>query len=87
MEEIFKSKIDTLVCSGGGAKGIAYIGVIKYLDELKEKRLNEEKKDDFDENKCIYPKIDIKRITCVSVGCFMGLLYTCLLYTSDAADE
>jgi NTE family protein len=87
MEEIFKSKIDTLVCSGGGAKGIAYIGVIKYLDELKEKRLNEEKKDDFDENTCIYPKIDIKRITCVSVGCFMGLLYTLNYNYTELKDE
>ena len=76
MEKSFKSKIDTLVCSGGGSKGIAYVGVIKYLDELKEKRQNEELKKDFDESKCVYPKIDIRRITCVSVGCFMGLLYS-----------
>jgi NTE family protein len=82
MERSFKSKIDTLVCSGGGSRGVAYVGIIKYLDELKEKRKNEELNEDFDENKCIYPKIDIKRITCVSVGCFMGLFYS-LNYNYD----
>lgn len=82
----YKNKIDTLVCSGGGAKGIAYIGIIKYLDEIKTNRAIEEKKNDFDENKCIYPKIDIKRIMCVSVGCFMGLLYT-LKYSYEELKE
>lgn len=78
-----KKNIDTLVCSGGGTKGIAYIGVIKYLDRLKKLRLIEEldKKDSY-----IYPKIDIKKITCVSVGCFMGLLYT-LNYNSEELEE
>ena len=73
---MFKKNIDTLVCSGGGAKGIAYVGIIKYFDEIKTNRLIEESKSDFNEMECIYPKIDIKRITCVSVGCFMVLLYT-----------
>ena len=27
------SKIDTLVFSGGGTKGISFIGAIKYLEE------------------------------------------------------
>lgn len=78
-----KKNIDTLVCSGGGTKGIAYIGVIKYLDRLKKLRLIEEldKKDSY-----IYPKIDIKKITCVSVGCFMGLLYT-LNYNYEELEE
>ena len=83
---VIYDEIDTLVCSGGGTKGIAYVGIIKYLDELKKNRELEEKKPDFCEKDCIYPKINIKRITCVSVGCFMGLLYT-LGYTYDELIE
>jgi predicted acylesterase/phospholipase RssA len=44
---MFKKNIDTLVCSGGGAKGIAYVGIIKYFDEIKTNRLIEESKSDF----------------------------------------
>ena len=29
-----KKRIDTLLFSGGGMKGIAYIGVVKYFEEL-----------------------------------------------------
>ena len=32
-----KKIINTLILSGGGVKGIAYIGALKYLDELKTK--------------------------------------------------
>jgi NTE family protein len=85
--ENYKSKIDTLVCSGGGSKGIAYVGIIKYLDEIKKNREIEEKKDDFDETKCIYPKIDIRRISCVSIGCFMGLLYSLNYNYEELKDE
>ena len=59
---VIYDEIDTLVCSGGGTKGIAYVGIIKYLDELKKNRELEEKKPDFCEKDCIYPKINIKRI-------------------------
>ena len=31
-----KDSVDTLVVSGGGVKGIAFIGAFKYLEELKE---------------------------------------------------
>lgn len=40
-----KSLIDTLVISGGGVKGIAFIGSLKYLEELNKTK---------DDIKCIY---------------------------------
>lgn len=51
--------IDTLVISGGGVKGVVFIGVFKYLEELSDTDI----------------KIDIKRIYSVSVGCIIGFLY------------
>lgn len=53
--------IDTLVISGGGVKGIVFIGAFKYLEELKSVRND--------------IKVDIKRIYAVSVGSIIGLLY------------
>ena len=55
-----KKVINTLVMSGGGLKGIAYIGVFKFLDELKQ---NPEY------------TIDIKEICSVSIGTITSLLY------------
>ena len=34
-----KKIVNTLILSGGGVKGISYIGALKYLDELKTKEL------------------------------------------------
>jgi predicted acylesterase/phospholipase RssA len=56
-----KKEINTLICSGGGVKGLSYIGVLKALNEIKEN------------NKDI--KIDIKTIYGVSIGTLCGLLY------------
>lgn len=53
--------INELVCSGGGTKGFAYIGVLRALREY---------------------KIDINKISCVSVGSIFGLLYS-IGYTYD----
>ena len=64
-----KKIINTLILSGGGVKGIAYIGALKYLDELKTK---EDLKVD----------INIQEILGVSVGSIVGLLYI-LGYTYD----
>jgi predicted acylesterase/phospholipase RssA len=50
-----------VVFSGGGTKGVAYIGVLKKLREL-EKENNSNL------------RIDIKRIICVSIGCLFGLV-------------
>lgn len=51
--------ITSLVLSGGGTKGIAYLGVLKRMSELK---------DDKDIT------IDVKRVVCVSIGCLFGLV-------------
>jgi predicted acylesterase/phospholipase RssA len=53
--------ITSVVFSGGGTKGVAYLGVLKKLRELqKENNPN--------------VKIDIKRVVCVSIGCLFGLI-------------
>jgi NTE family protein len=75
-----KREINTLVFSGGGVKGIAYIGVLKYLNELCER-----KKKDID-NKDNIPNIDINTVCGVSIGSIMGLLYI-LGYNCDELIE
>ena len=70
-----KRTIKQLILSGGGVKGIAYIGAFKYIDELKQRRLLEEKLQGFDKEKCMIPEFDIKEVCCVSVGSIVGLLY------------
>lgn len=77
-----KQIINRLILSGGGVKGIAYIGAFKYIDELKSKRLLEEGLPEFDNEKCTIPKFDIKEVCCVSIGSIVGLLYI-LGYTYD----
>jgi NTE family protein len=62
-----KKRIDTLLFSGGGMKGIAYIGVVKYFEEL------------LRSDKVIF---DIKELCGVSIGSLFGLLYT-IGYTYD----
>lgn len=69
---MIKKQIDTLVISGGGFKGIAYCGVLKKLKEL--------------EMESSVLKIDIKKICCVSIGAFFGLLYI-LNYDYDELEE
>jgi NTE family protein len=64
-----------IALGGGGVKGIAYIGVFKKLQELINTRKLEESKENFDEKKCILPKINIKTICGVSVGSMFGLTY------------
>jgi len=62
-----KKIVNTLILSGGGVKGISYIGALKYLDELKTKEEY---------------SITIQEIMGVSVGSIVGLLYI-LGYTYD----
>lgn len=64
--------IDTLVISGGGVKGIVFIGALKYLEELK--------------GTAIDIKVDIKRIYAVSVGSIIGFLYA-IGYTSEEMEN
>lgn len=75
-----KKEIDTLIFSGGGIKGLAYIGVLKKIEELmlKEKELEIMN----DDKKLNLPIFNIKRVCAVSVGSIFGLAYL-LGYTSD----
>jgi NTE family protein len=57
-----KSKIDTLVLSGGGIKGVAYCGVFKKLQEIQKDETNN-------------IDINIKKLCCVSVGSIFGLTF------------
>lgn len=59
-------KIKTLVLSGGGAKGIAYAGVLKKIDEIR--RFNTY-------NNKYNIIIDIDEILGVSIGSIIGFLY------------
>jgi NTE family protein len=77
-----KKEINTLIFSGGGVKGIAYIGVLKYLDEICKKRSIVEQSDNFNDEQSEIPKINIKTVCGVSIGSIIGLLYV-LGYTFD----
>lgn len=89
-----KKEINTLIFSGGGVKGLAYIGILKKIEELsinnkdididnKEIDIDINKKDtDIDINKIIYPIFNIKHICTVSAGSIFGLTYL-LKYSSD----
>lgn len=57
-----KSKIDTLVLSGGGMKGLVYAGVFEKLQELI-----------VADDPSV--KIDIRTVCCVSVGALFGLMW------------
>lgn len=67
--------INTLVLSGGGIKGIAYTGVLKYLEKIQKNEIHDKK-----------IKIDLKTLCCVSVGSIIGLLYI-LKYTSKEMEN
>lgn len=67
-----KKRIDTLLCSAGGVRGISFIGVIKKLEEIILQRSEMHGLD----NDCHLPVIDIKRVCGVSVGSMIGLFYT-----------
>lgn len=75
-----KREINTLIFSGGGVKGIAYIGVLRYLNEICERRKNE------DIDKDSIPNIDIHTVCGVSIGSIVGLLYI-LGYNCDELTE
>ena len=69
-----KKEIDTLIFSGGGIKALAYIGVLKKIEQL-----ILSKSDDPDNN---VPIFDIKHICGISAGAIFALLYI-LGYTSE----
>lgn len=63
--------IKSLVFSGGGTKGVAYLGVLKKIRELREDQ---------------HISIEATRIVCVSIGCLFGLVLT-LDYDYDEIEE
>lgn len=70
-----KKIINTLQISGGGIRGIAYIGVFKKLEEIQKMRRLAELNENHEASKCTIPLIDIKTINAVSVGCLFSLIY------------
>jgi len=88
-----KRKIDTLVFSGGGMKGIAYIGVLRCLETIQSLfnnyKLNENNPSEIEdrmEKDNYIPEIDIKTVCGVSIGSLMSLLYI-IGYSSDVLQE
>lgn len=91
-----KRKIDTLVFSGGGMKGIAYIGVLRCLENIKSRftKYNSDNLDnvgnvdnvDKNDTDNYIPDIDIKTVCGVSIGSFMSLLYI-IGYSSDSLQD
>jgi NTE family protein len=73
-----KKEINTLILSGGGVRGIAYIGVFQALEELQEAR---------NSGDCTVPNINIKNVCTVSIGSFLGLLYVIGYSSSELSDE
>jgi NTE family protein len=70
-----ENEINKLVFSGGGVKGLVYIGVLKRIEELIIERNREESSVDFDEFKCKIPKFNINTICSVSAGSMFALIY------------
>lgn len=69
---LMKRVINKLIFSGGGVKGVAYIGIVKYLEELK---------------KSTNIKLDINEVCGVSIGSLVGLLYTIGYTYQELYDE
>lgn len=68
-------EINTLIFSGGGIRGLAFIGVFKKLQELINKRKKLELLDNFISKSCKIPLINIDNIYGVSIGSVFGLIY------------
>lgn len=68
-------EINTLIFSGGGIRGLAFIGVFKKIQEIINKRKKLELLTDFDSKSCKIPLININSICGVSVGSAFGLIY------------
>lgn len=75
LEHYTTNEINKLVFSGGGVKGLVYIGVLKKIEELVIERRKAELDIDFDGCKCKIPKINIKTICGVSAGSVFALVY------------
>lgn len=64
-----------LICSGGAAKGVSYIGVFKKLEEIIKERKLAESDCNFNKELCSIPIININTICAVSVGSIFALIY------------
>ena len=64
-----------LLASGGGSRGVAYVGVFKKLEELINERKILEQMEDFKESECEIPFINIHTVCSVSVGSIFSLIY------------
>lgn len=78
-----KKRITTLILSGGGVKGISYIGALKYLDELKMMKAENVES----EETCNIPEFDISEIVGVSAGSIVSLLYILGYTYEELVDE
>lgn len=80
-----KKEINTLIFSGGGVKGLAYIGVLKKIEEYMSYKIDKiDKITELDEYK--FPKFDINHICSVSAGSIFGLTYL-LGYSSEEIEK
>lgn len=70
-------RIETLILSGGGVRGIAYIGVFEFLERLA---------NEAHEKSLTKTIVDIKNVCTVSIGSLLGLLYV-IGYTSAELKE
>ena len=64
-----------LINSGGGCRGVAYVGVFRKIEELINERKVLEQMENFKESECKIPKINIKTVCAVSVGTIFSLIY------------
>lgn len=66
---------NTLLFSGGGFKGCAYVGVFKKLEEIIQERKIAESLPDFNKDTCKIPIININTVCAVSVGTIFSLIF------------
>lgn len=64
-----------LVVSGGGCKGVSYVGVFKKLEEIIKQRKLAESYLDFNKETSDIPLININTVCAVSVGSIFSLIY------------
>lgn len=64
-----------LCFSGGGIKGVAYVGVFKKIEEIIKQRNIAEIQPDFNNETCEIPLFNINTICAVSVGTIFSLIY------------
>jgi len=74
-----KKEINTLLCSGGGTRTFAFIGILKKIEELQNGKKENPKSN--------YPIINIKTIAGVSAGAMLSLIYIMGYSSKEMEDE